>query len=157
LSKEIIIDMKTLANNKKAYFSYFIKDEYIAGIKLLGSEVKPIKNGDVSIKESYCYIKDGEVFIKGMFISHSKTTSVKLNHETTRVRKLLLNKREINKISDKLEQKGLTLVPLLVGLSKEGYIKVKLGVCKGKKLYDKKNVLKEKESNLEIKRQSKNY
>lgn len=145
--------MKTINKNKKAYFEYQILDEYVAGIQLKGSEIKPIKNNQASIKESYCYIKDGEVFITGMHVPVETTAMYK--HDTTRVRKLLLNKKEIEKIEGELSQKGLTMVPLSINLTSTGLIKVKLGIGKGKKLYDKRESIKLKDQERDTQRKFK--
>lgn len=132
--------MKTINKNKKAYFEYQILDEYVAGIQLIGSEIKPIKNNGASIKEAYCYVKDGEAFISGMHVPVDKNST--WAHEPTRVRKLLLNKKEIKKIEAEISQKGLTMIALSINLTDTGLIKLKLGIGKGKKLYDKRESIK---------------
>ena len=125
-----------LANNKKAYFDYFVEDTLEAGIELVGSEVKSAKAGKVSIKEAFVRIINGEVFIMGMSIVPWEYGSV-YNPEEKRVRKLLLNKKEIKKFHEKVTQKGYTIVPLNVHLSK-GYVKVDIALGRGKKTYDKR-------------------
>jgi SsrA-binding protein len=144
--------MKTLTKNKIAYFEYDILQEYVSGIKLIGSEIKPIKGNMATIKDSFCYIKNNEIFLKGMHVP------VKLinawSHEPSRDRKLLLNKSEIIKIGKLIAQDGLTLVPLSINLTRTGLIKVKLGLGKGKKLYDKRNSLREKDLTMEINRKT---
>ncbi|MGL4868556.1 MAG: SsrA-binding protein SmpB, partial [Cetobacterium sp.] len=125
-----------LANNKKAFFDYFIEDRFEAGIELVGSEVKSIKAGKTSIKEAFIRIINGEVFIMGMTVVPWSFGSV-YNPEERRVRKLLLNKAEIKKLHEKITQKGYTVVPLNVHLSK-GYVKVDIAVARGKKNYDKR-------------------
>ena len=127
-----------LANNKKAYFDYFVEDTIEAGIELVGSEVKSAKAGKVSIKEAFVRIINGEVFIMGMSIVPWQYGSV-YNPEEKRVRKLLLNKKEIKKFHEKVTQKGYTIVPLNVHLSK-GYVKVDIALGRGKKTYDKEKV-----------------
>ena len=139
-----------LANNKKAFFDYFIEDRYEAGIELVGSEVKSIKAGHLSIKEAFVRIINGEIFIMGMSVTPWKFGSV-YNPEEWRVRKLLLNKAEIKKIHEKVTQKGYTIMPLNVHLSK-GYVKVEIGVAKGKKNYDKRDSLASKDQKRDIER-----
>lgn len=139
-----------LANNKKAFFDYFIEDRYEAGIELVGSEVKSIKAGQLSIKEAFVRIVNGEIFIMGMSVTPWKFGSV-YNPEERRVRKLLLNKAEIKKIHEKVTQKGYTIMPLNVHLSK-GYVKVEIGVAKGKKNYDKRDSLASKDQKRDIER-----
>ena len=128
-----------LANNKKAYFDYFVEDTLEAGIELVGSEVKSAKAGKVSIKEAFVRIINGEVFIMGMSIVPWQYGSV-YNPEEKRVRKLLLNKKEIKKFHEKVTQKGYTIVPLNVHLSK-GYVKVDIALGRGKKTYDKLSLI----------------
>ena len=109
--------MKPITKNKKAYFSYEILEKHTAGIKLQGSEVKSIKDNKVSIAEAYCFITGGEMFIKGMHVAEYKQGGTHFNHEPVRDRKLLLKKKEIKKLSEKMLQKGLTIVPLEIILS----------------------------------------
>lgn len=141
--------MKILANNKKAYFDYFIEDEYNAGIELKGTEVKSIKLTKVSIKESFVRIIKNEVYIMGMFVSNYSFGNIH-NLNETRVRKLLLNKKEIKKISEKVKLKGYTIVPLNV-FEKNGLIKIKIAIARGKKNYDKRESLKQKDIERTIK------
>lgn len=135
--------MKLIANNKKAYFDYFIEDKYEAGVALHGTEVKSIRMGKCSIKESYIKIEDGEVYIYGMHISPYEKGNI-FNKDPMRVKKLLMHRYEINKISGKMQQKGFTLVPLQVYL-KGSLVKVEVGVAKGKKLYDKREAIAKKD------------
>ncbi|WP_064615508.1 SsrA-binding protein SmpB [Streptobacillus moniliformis] len=144
--------MKILANNKKAYFDYFIEDEYVAGIELKGTEVKSIKFGKVSIKESFVRIIKNEVWILGMFVSQYTFGNI-YNVNETRVRKLLLNKREIKKLSEKVKEQGYTIVPLTV-FNQEGLIKVKIATASGKKNYDKRESIKQRDILRDIR---KNY
>ena len=144
--------MKSIIKNKKAYFEFSILEKYTAGIKLQGSEVKSIKNGKVSITEAYCIISNGEVFIKGMHISEHKEGGKYNNHQPVRDRKLLLNKAEIIKLEQKSSQKGLTIVPLEIILTKTGFVKVEIGLAKGKKLYDKRDSIKERDLKREVER-----
>lgn len=144
--------MKSIIKNKLGYYEYTILDKYIAGIKLQGSEVKSIRKGKVSIGESYCFISNGEIFIKGMHISEHKEAGKYFNHQPTRDRKLLLNKKEIIKISEKISQKGFTLIPLEVILTNTGFVKLEIGLAKGKNLHDKRESIKEKDLKRELER-----
>lgn len=139
-----------LANNKKAYFDYFVEDTIEAGIELVGSEVKSAKAGKVSIKEAFVRIINGEVFIMGMSIVPWQYGSV-YNPEEKRVRKLLLNKKEIKKFHEKVTQKGYTIVPLNVHLSK-GYVKVDIALGRGKKNYDKRESIAKKDQQRDMDR-----
>lgn len=139
-----------LANNKKAFFDYFIEDKYEAGIELVGSEVKSIKAGKVSIKESFIRIINNEIFIMGMSVVPWSFGSV-YNPEERRVRKLLLHRKEIEKLREKVTQKGYTIVPLNVHLSK-GYVKVEIALARGKKNYDKRESLAKKDQQRTIDR-----
>ena len=142
-----------LANNKKAYFDYFVEDTIEAGIELVGSEVKSAKAGKVSIKEAFVRIINGEVFIMGMSIVPWEYGSV-YNPEERRVRKLLLNKKEIKKFHEKVTQKGYTIVPLNVHLSR-GYIKVDIALGRGKKTYDKRESIAKKDQQRDMDRMMK--
>jgi len=133
-----------ITKNKKAYWEYTILNEYVTGIVLVSSELKPLINNNVSLNESYCVIDDGEVFIKGMYISENNLVGKYDSHNPSRIRKLLLNKNEIKVISKKINQKGMTLIPLNIHKNKTGLIKVKIALAKGKKLYDKREDLKQK-------------
>lgn len=139
-----------LANNKKAYFDYFVEDTIEAGIELVGSEVKSAKAGKVSIKEAFVRIINGEVFIMGMSIVPWQYGSM-YNPEEKRVRKLLLNKKEIKKFHEKVTQKGYTIVPLNVHLSK-GYVKVDIALGRGKKTYDKRESIAKKDQKRDMDR-----
>lgn len=136
--------------NRKARFNYFIIEEIECGIELFGSEVKSIRNGNCNIKDSYGVIRNNEVYLINMFIKNYKEASI-FNKEETRKRKLLLHKKEIIKLKEKIEKEGYTLVPLKVYFNKNK-VKVLLGLCKGKKTYDKREVLKEKEIKRKIER-----
>jgi SsrA-binding protein len=144
--------MKSISKNKKGYFEYIILEKHIAGIKLQGSEVKSIKDNKVSIAEAYCFISDGEMFIKGMHVAEYKQGGTHFNHEPVRDRKLLLKKKEIKKLSEKISQKGLTIVPLELILSDTGLIKLEIGLAKGKNLYDKRSSIKQKDAKREMER-----
>ncbi len=140
--------------NKKALFDYFIEDTYEAGIVLTGTEIKSIRDGKANLGDSYARIKNNEVFIINMHISHYDKGNI-FNHDETRSRKLLLHKREILKIRDKIEMKGYTLVPVKLYFSKNR-AKILLGIGKGKKAYDKRETIKERDINREIKKNLKN-
>lgn len=129
--------------NKKATFDYFIEDKYEAGIVLTGTEIKSIRKGSANLKDSYARVKNGEVFITNMFISTYEEGN-RFNHDERRERKLLLHKKEIYKIRDKVEKEGYSLIPVRLYM-KEGKAKVEIGIAKGKKLYDKRRTLKEKD------------
>jgi SsrA-binding protein len=135
--------------NKKARFEYEFLQTDIVGISLLGSEVKSIRQGKVSISEGYCYFKDGELFVKGMNISDYGFGSF---HETVRDRKLLLKRKELNSLESKL-MNGLTIVPYRVFINEKGLIKMEIALAKGKKIHDKKNSIKEKDIDRDIKRE----
>ena len=141
--------------NRKARFNYFIIGEIECGIELFGSEVKSIRNGNCNIKDSYGVIRNNEVYLINMFIKNYKEASI-FNKEETRKRNLLLHKKEIIKLKEKIEKEGYTLVPLKVYFNKNK-VKVLLGLCKGKKTYDKREVLKEKEIKRKIEREIKSY
>ncbi len=138
---------KLIANNKKAYFDYFIEEKYEAGIALHGTEVKSLRMGKCSVKESFLRIEKGEVFIYGMHISPYEKGNI-FNKDPLRVRKLLLHKFEINKIAGKLAVKGFTLVPLSVYF-KGSLVKVEIGLARGKKLYDKREDIAKKDMRRE--------
>ena len=126
----------TVANNKKAWHNYFVEETYEAGIELCGTEVKSIRKGGVNLKDSWCSIEHGEMFVKGMHISPYEHGNI-FNKDPIRVRKLLLHKREIIKLLSLTKQKGYTLVPISLYF-KSSKVKLAVGLCKGKKLYDKR-------------------
>ena len=144
---------KMIANNKKAYHDYFILDTYEAGIALAGTEVKSLRMGKCSIKESFIRIEDGEVFIYGMHISPYEKGNI-FNKDPLRVRKLLLHKSEINKLIGKTKEKGMAIVPLKVYFIKS-LVKVEIGLAKGKKLYDKRDDIAKKDQQREAEREFK--
>lgn len=141
---------KLIANNKKAYHDFFIIDTYEAGIALHGTEVKSLRMGKCSIKESFIRIENGEVFIYGMHISPYEKGNI-FNKDPLRVRKLLLHKAEINKLLGKIKEKGMSVVPLKVYL-KGSLVKVEIGLAKGKKLYDKRDDIAKKDQQREAQR-----
>ena len=142
--------------NKKASFEYFFVEEFTAGIVLTGTEIKSIRAGKASLVDSYCYIINGEIWVKGMNISPYFYGSY-ANHEAKRERKLLLTKREIRKLSDAEKQPGYTIVPTPVFIDDNGRAKVDIALCRGKKSYDKRQTLKEKEDRREMDRAIKHY
>lgn len=144
---------KLVANNKKAYHDYFIEETYEAGIVLHGTEVKSMRLGKCSIKESFIRIEDGEVFVYGMHVSPYEKGNI-FNKDPLRVKKLLMHKSEINKIAGKITVKGYTLVPLQVYFNK-GKVKVEVGLAKGKKLYDKRETIAKKDARRESEREFK--
>ena len=135
--------MKLVANNKKAYHDYFIEDKYEAGIVLHGTEVKSLRLGKCSVKESFIRIENGEIFVYGMHISPYEKGNI-FNKDPLRVKKLLLHKMEINKLTGKVAEKGCTLVPLQVYF-KDGKAKMEIGLARGKKLYDKRQDIAKKD------------
>ena len=146
--------VKIIAQNKKAYHDYFVDEKYEAGIELFGTEVKSIRAGKVNLKESYCDIKDGEVFVVGMHISPYEQGNV-FNKDPLRPKKLLLHKREILKLFGLVSQKGYTLVPLQIYL-KNSRVKVEIGLCRGKKLYDKREDAAKRDADRTIEKAMKN-
>lgn len=141
---------KLIANNKKAYHDYFILDTYEAGIALHGTEVKSLRMGKCSIKESFIRVENGEMFIYGMHISPYEKGNI-FNKDPLRVRKLLLHKAEINKMLGKTKEKGMSIVPLKVYF-KGSLVKVEIGLAKGKKLYDKRQDIAKKDQKRESER-----
>lgn len=142
--------------NKKASFEYFFVDTYTAGIVLTGTEIKSIRAGKASLVDTYCVIMNGEMWVKGMNISPYFYGSYN-NHEAKRDRKLLLTKREIHKLSEATKAVGFTIVPTLVFIDKNGRAKVDIALARGKKEYDKRQTLKEKEDRREMDRVMKHY
>ena len=145
--------LKTVAQNKKAHHDYFIEDTYEAGIELAGTEVKSMRMGKCSIKESFIQIEHGEVFVYGMHISPYEKGNI-FNKDPLRTRKLLLHQYEIRKIAAKIAEKGFTLVPLKVYF-KGSLVKVEIGIAKGKKLYDKRQTIAKNDQRREAEREFK--
>lgn len=141
--------MSLFIQNKKASFNYTILEKYTAGIQLLGTEVKSIKDNKASISEAYCLFTKGELYIVGMHISEYAKIKY-TNHEPLRDKKLLLTKKELNKLSKSIKEKGLTLIPLSIFISEKGFIKVEIGLAKGKKTHDKRESIKEKDLKREL-------
>ena len=142
--------IKTITDNRKARHEYFILESFEAGIELVGTEVKSIRNGSVNLKDSWCSIDNGEIFIKGMHISPYEKGNI-FNRDPLRVRKLLMQKREINKLFGSVKQDGLTIIPLSLYF-KDSRVKVQVGLCKGKKLYDKREDSAKRDAKREIDR-----
>ena len=148
--------MKVVTENRQAKFEYFIEETYTCGIVLEGAEVKSIRNGAINLKDSFCSIYKGEVFLKNAHISVYEKQGAFNSRDAKRDRKLLLRRAEINKIVGKVSEKGYTLVPLLVYF--EGsLVKVQMGLCKGKRTFDKKNSIKEKDLQRYAERQINEY
>jgi len=141
---------KTIAENRKARHDYFVLEKFEAGIELVGTELKAIRQGAVNLKDSWCTIDDGELFIRGMHISPYEKGNL-FNRDPLRTRRLLMHKREILKLFGTLKQQGLTLIPLSLYF-KDSRVKVQLGLCKGKKLYDKRETDAIRSANREIDR-----
>ena len=146
-------DIKIIAENRKARFDYFIEDTYECGIELQGTEVKSVKNGNISFPDAFAEIVNGQVFVKNLHISEYSYSSV-FNHNPDRPKKLLLHKTEIKRLIRKTEEKGYTLIPLNFYITK-GIVKVTLGICKGKKQYDKRETIKQRDVSREIQREFK--
>ncbi|MBQ7144719.1 MAG: SsrA-binding protein SmpB [Oscillospiraceae bacterium] len=129
--------IKSVATNRKAFHDYFVLERYEAGIELAGTEVKSIRAGTLNLKDSFCIIKDGELFVRGMHVSPYEKGNI-FNRDPDRVRRLLMHKREIRKLQARIMQDGVALIPLSVYF-KDSRVKLELGLCKGKKLYDKRD------------------
>ena len=144
-------DRKIIAENRKARFDYFIEDTYECGIVLEGTEVKSVKNGNISFPDAFAEITNGEVWVKNFHISEYSFSSI-FNHDPDRPKKLLLHADEIKRLSRRVDEKGCTLIPLDFYL-KDGRVKVTLGVCKGKKMYDKRAAIKDRDVQRDIQRE----
>ncbi len=147
--------IKDVASNRKAYHDYFIDETLEAGLVLSGTEIKSIRDGRINLRDSYARIENGEAWLWNAHISAYDHAGKYFNHSPTRNRKLLLHKKEIRRLQIKVQTKGLTLVPLRVYL-KRGKAKVEVGIARGKKLYDKRDALAEREANREMDREIKN-
>ena len=137
--------------NKKARYNFELIENFETGIVLKGSEIKSIREGKASLQEAYCHIHKGEAFIKGMNISPYDESTFD-NHEPTRERKLLLKKKQIEKIQEKMDQKGLTLIPVRLYITSRGFAKLEIALSKGKKVHDKRDSIKQKDQNRELQR-----
>ena len=142
--------VKIVAKNSKAYHDYFIEEKYETGIELAGTEVKSIRAGTLNLKDAYCTVKDGELFVHGMHISPYEKGNI-FNKDPIRVRRLLMHRREIRKLHALVKQDGYTLVPLSVYF-KDARVKVEIGLCKGKKNYDKRDAAAQRDARREMER-----
>ena len=142
--------VKQIAANKKAFHEYFVLERYEAGIELFGTEVKSIRAGQVNLKDSYCTVKDAQLTLRGMHISPYEKGNI-FNRDPVRPRRLLMHRREIVKLGDRVAQDGVALVPLSLYL-RDSLVKVELGLCKGKKLYDKRSSDADREAKRDIER-----
>jgi len=136
--------------NKKAFFKFEVIDTYTAGIKLQGTEVKSIRKSNISFNDSYCYFVEDELYLKNFHIAVYENGTYN-NHEPLRERKMLLTKKELRKLSEKVTEKGLTIVPLRIYINDKGFIKFDIGLCRGKKDQDKRNTIKERDIEREMK------
>ena len=145
--------VKIAAQNKKAYHDYFVDEKFEAGIELFGTEVKSIRAGTVNLKDCYCDVKDGELWVVGMHISPYEHGNI-FNRDPLRKRRLLMHKREIMRLAGQVAQKGMSLIPLSLYF-KDSRVKVELGLCRGKKLYDKRDSIAKHDADREIERRMK--
>lgn len=137
--------------NKKAYFEYFITDKYTAGIKLLGTEIKSIREGKANLNDAFCTFIDEQLYVRNLHISEYSFGSF-YNHEAKRDRVLLLTKKELKKLKARNEEKGFTIIPLALFISERGFAKLEIGLGEGKKLYDKRDTMKERDTKIELDR-----
>ena len=142
--------VRQIAQNRKAFHDYFVLDRFEAGIELFGTEVKSIRGGKVNLKDSFCFVKNGELFLRGMHISPYEHGNI-FNRDPVRVRRLLMHTREITKLQARVMQDGVALIPLSLYF-KESRVKVELGLCKGKKLYDKRDSEAQRSAKRDIER-----
>ena len=138
-------------NNRQAYFNYYIDDKYVAGIVLMGTEVKSVRDGKVSFNDAFCMFEGSELWVRGLYIAEYSHGTMN-NHIAVHDRKLLLNRKELAKLQAKLKDKGLTIVPLKVFLNEKNLVKVEIGLAKGKKTHDKRETIKQRDTDKEIKR-----
>jgi SsrA-binding protein len=141
----------TELRNRSAFHEYYIEDKYIAGISLAGTEVKSLRAGKASFNDSYCYFHEGELFIKSLHISEYAFGTVN-NHEPLQERKLLLTKRELKKLESRMTEKGFSIIPLRIFFNEKNLAKIEIGLGKGKKLHDKRETIKKRDTDREIKR-----
>jgi SsrA-binding protein len=137
--------------NRQAFYEYFIDDTFTAGMQLLGTEVKSLRAGKTSFNDSYCLINKGEVFIRSLHIAEYSHGTVN-NHDPIRERKLLLNRREIKKIEGKIKEKGYTIIPLKIFFNDKNFVKIEIGLARGKKLHDKRDTIRQRDTDREMKR-----
>ncbi len=138
-------------SNRQAYFNYSIEDKYVAGIALLGTEVKSIREGKLSFNDSFCLFDAGELWVRGLYIAEYKLGTSN-NHIAVHDRKLLLTKRELKRLENAMKEKGLTIVPLKVFFNENKFVKIEIGLAKGKKVHDKRETIKARDTDREIKR-----
>lgn len=138
-------------SNRKAYFEYNIETKYIAGLVLTGTEIKSLRLGKASFNDSYCIFFKGELFVKSLHISEYNFGTI-YNHQPMQERKLLLHKKELRKLENKIKEKGYTIVPLKIFITDKGFAKMEIGLGKGKKIFDKRETIKSRESDRDIKR-----
>lgn len=138
-------------NNRQAYFNYYIEDKYVAGMVLLGTEVKSIRDGKVSFNDAFCLFDDGELWVRGLYIAEYSHGTAN-NHIAVHDRKLLLNKRELKRLATSLKEKGFTIVPLRVFFNDNNLVKLEIGLGRGKKLHDKRDTIRKRDVEKEIKR-----
>ncbi len=138
-------------NNRQAYFNYHIEDKYVAGIVLLGTEVKSIREGKVSFNDSFCLFERGELWVRGLYIAEY-ALGTSNNHIAVHDRKLLLTRRELKRLEARMKEKGYTIVPLKVFVNEKNLVKVEIGLGRGKKLYDKRETIKKRDTDRELKR-----
>ena len=149
-------DISISISNRKARFEYELLEVFTAGIKLQGTEIKSLRAGNANLAEAYCYVQQSEVWITGMYIAEYQYGSY-MNHDPKRLRKLLLNKKEINKISSALQNVGITIVPLKLYITDKGWAKIDIALAKGKKLHDKREDLKQKDDKRQMDRALKKF
>ena len=137
--------------NRSAYFEYYVDDKFTAGLLLLGTEVKSLRAGKASFNDSYCIFQTGELWIKSLHIAEYSHGTVN-NHDPLRERKLLLNRRELKKLESRIKEKGYTIIPLRLFLNDKNLVKLEIGLAKGKKLHDKRETIKQRDTEREIKR-----
>lgn len=147
---------KLITKNKKAYFDYTFLNTYIAGIVLTGTEIKSIRNHKCSLVDTYCYINNNEIYIKNSYIAEYENRGY-CNHEERRDRKLLLTKQEIHKLNKEVQTPGFTIIPIKMFINDKGLCKLEIALCKGKKDYDKREIIKQKDTKREIDKILKNY
>lgn len=138
-------------NNRQAYFNYHIEDKYVAGIVLLGTEVKSVRDGKVSFNDAFCMFEGNELWVRGLYIAEYSHGTVN-NHIAVHDRKLLLTKKELSRLQIKMKDKGYTIVPLKVFLNEKNLVKVEIGLARGKKLHDKRETIKQRDTEKEMKR-----
>ena len=138
-------------SNRKAYYEYFFETKYIAGLVLTGTEIKSLRGGKASFNDSYCFFNKGELFVKNLHIAEYSFGNIH-NHEPMAERKLLLKKKELRKLENKIKEKGYTIIPLKIFISERGFAKMEIGLGKGKKIYDKRETIKARETERDVKR-----